>query len=46
MKQAILYTFDFNLGYAQRLTGDIPADRACVLPLPGMNHMPLSFAPQ
>ena len=38
MKDAILRSFAYNLHYTERLLADIPAERMCMQPLPGMNH--------
>lgn len=38
MKDTILRSFVYNLHYAERLLGDISAERMCMQPLPGMNH--------
>ena len=38
MIDAVLASFAFNLHYAGRLLGDIPAESMCEQPLPGMNH--------
>ena len=38
MIESLLFSWDKNLGYAQRLVADIPDERMVFQPGPGMNH--------
>ena len=38
MKDSVLHTFGFNLGYARKLVADIPKDKMCVQPAGIPNH--------